>query len=351
MRYGIETMKRERVLAICQACPDNFRARHCITEDFEIDTHMEINDQDIPECVYEQIRKLAVIVEADKTIEAELRQDQASTNATPMQHNATEYFATLRLGVFAEKIRDFLNRHQNEEFNTKTLSDTLEIQHNILRSTLSRMSKAGIIWKLQRGFYAAKCTLNHHQIGKIEKDVGICVHNIDVKIPKNSLPDIFNLCCIRPTGGVNATLKNDPECNTNATQCNTMQQDATVIEIAPNQSLTIQETKDNWLVVVEASENPLDHREFRWLSVLLLSIFGKSINEGIIMKLVKVDLNSDIQTTYSPGQTTFGDLSGNMLAVYGKGDKTRIELRNANPDLDIWNSQKKWKLYSGLKIK
>jgi hypothetical protein len=319
-------MKRARVLAICQACPDNFKARHCITEDFEIDTHIEINDQDIPQCVYDQIRKLASIVEP---------------NTTPMQHNATESNATLRLGVYATKIKAFLDSHQNEEFNTKTLSDKLEIPSNILRVNLIRLKNAGIIWHPQRGFYSAKCNLNHHQIGKIERDEKICVHNIDVKIPKNSLPDIFNPCCFPPTGGGNATLKNDPESNTNATESNRKQQEATVIEIAPNQSITIQETPDNWMVLVEASENPLDHREFRWLSVLLLSIFGKAINKGIIMKLVKIDLNSDIQTTYSPGQTTFGDLSGNMLAVYGKGDKTRIELRNVNPDLDIWEFAKK----------
>jgi len=56
-------MKRACVLAICQTCPDNFKVGHCITADFEIDTHTEVNDQNIPECIYDQLEKLAAIVD------------------------------------------------------------------------------------------------------------------------------------------------------------------------------------------------------------------------------------------------------------------------------------------------
>jgi hypothetical protein len=321
-------MKRARILAICQACPDNFKVRHCITEDFEIDTHTEINDQDIPECFYDQLEKLAAIVE--------VRHVEAKKIVMP--------HLVVVPGNNEGKIIEFLKKNEGQEFNAKTLNKLLDIPYDGLRKLLWRLEKSGKINKPQHGFYSAKFNLTQSQIEKIEHKIKLQFHNINLKIPKIFLPDGFQLpagmCLNHPTGGgieagnimsIEATCLNEVpmiEAGLRHVEAGLRQ----VIEIAPNQSMTIRETTENYLVTVEASENPLGVREFFWLSGLLKAIFGGAVEKAV---LVKLDVNHDFPETYEPNQRTFGDISGMCLAVYGKGSATRLEGRNMNPNLPI----------------
>ena len=153
-------------------------------------------------------------------------------------------------------------------------------------------------------------------------------HNITIKIPKNQN---MESCYFAPTGGVKVTSESNKkvtENNSKVTESNGIE----TIKIAPNQTLIIQETPDNFLVMISASENPLGVREFFWLTAFLRSKFGGAVEKAV---LVKLDVNHDFPETYSPNQLTFGDIAGMCLAIYGKGGTTRIEGRNMNPNLPI----------------
>lgn len=315
----------KRKLAICQSCPDNFKARHCITADFEIDTK---TDQDIPPCVYDQLERLTSIVDPDKSIEAGLRQIEA--NKIVMPH--------LVVGRVKHegKIIEFLKKNEGEEFNAKTLHNLLDIPYDGLRKLLWRLEKSGKINKPQHGFYSSKCNLSQQQIEKIEHKIKLQIHNFDILISKKLLPDGFQLspglCLNPPTGGIieagNIRLIEASCLNETSIEARLRQ----VIDIAPNQSMTIQETPENYLIEMKAGKNPFHLREIPLISLLLKSIFGDAALKG---KTVKLDLNDDLPMVFSPNQITYGDIHGMCVAVYGKGDITRRELRNFNPDISL----------------
>ncbi len=253
------------------------------------------------------------------------------------QHEAEKYEAP-RLVVFAgaheRMILEFLRKNEGTAYNARTLEKALKIPCDSLRKDLWRLSKAGKIWNPQRGFFSAKCDLNHHQIEKIEKDIPTCLHGMDIKILKTSLPDDFKLhtesCLIRPTGGTNEarniSISETPD---EADEARLRQHEA----IGVNQTISIIENRDHFMVTVRASENPIDFREGFWLIAMLRLWFGDASSKGTINNL---DINEDIPVTYNRNQITVGDYSGACFAAYGKGkNKTRIELRNLNPNLPI----------------
>lgn len=236
---------------------------------------------------------------------------------------------SLLLVVCNEKPRqiilDFLKKNNGDEFNPTEIKKQTGLAYNVVTATLDRLSKSGEIWKPQRGFYSYNCTLDKHQIEKIERDVKLQFHNISIKISKEiskeSLKTEKGKQRNDPTGGAKQPIK-----------INQKQPKNEVIELSPNRTMTILEYPENFLVVIGCPKNPLDISEFLLLSAHLRTLFGESVDRGLVVKL---DVNNDLPMSYTLNEITFGDINGMCFAIYGKGDITRTELRNFNPNVSV----------------
>lgn len=240
---------------------------------------------------------------------------------------ATSSIATLHLVGINQKIKEFLHTNLDEEFNAIALSEKLQIPYNSLRATLFRMYKLDQIKQTHRGFYSAKIILDKHQIQKIDNKIDLHYHNIQFWIPKIGHLD----CNIDPPPPPIATSQNFPHCNIIATNCNIIATSTEIIEVNPNQRISINEYPDHFDVIVAAGENPLDHREARWLTVIMNMKFSKAQLKET--EWVKYDINHDgiriertrNQITYSD---SYSDFEGSVIAIYQKGEVTRFEGRN-----------------------
>lgn len=244
------------------------------------------------------------------------------------QQEATNQNSNIAFGSgIQNKILRFLEENAEKEYNASTISKCLSIPLNKTTATLSRAVKTGKVWRPQRGFYTHNCTLNKHQILKIERNSPIGIHGLIIILPKDTHSKNSQLLC--PTVGSDVAILNSSESN-RSQQIATLLDDGDNFEVGPNQKVTIKEYSDKFMIIVKASENPLTIRELFWLFALLKLRFGEAIVEdGIISKW---DINKDIPVSFSPNQITVGDLEGQCLAIYGKGDNTRIELRNFHPE-------------------
>lgn len=219
-------------------------------------------------------------------------------------------------------IQKLLSSHKNEELTPTRISKELEMPYNIVTATLYRLEKAGKIWKPYHGHYSAKCTLNPHQIQKAENAKNLSFHHLGIVFPKIYLSELLKeKQPIPPTGS-----QKQPDLNT-------QKQTDEIIEIGVNQTISIVDNPENYMVVVSCGENPLSVREGLWLCAWLKLRFGEVVFE--IAKLVNRDINHDIREKYSPNEMTLGEFHGALIAVYGKGDITRMELRNNNPNIPL----------------
>lgn len=230
---------------------------------------------------------------------------------------------SLLLGVkFAVIIQEFLSSREKEEFTPMMISKELEMPYNIVTATLYRLVKAGRIWKPDHGLYSAKCTLNPHQIKKAENAKNLSFHHLDIVFPKIYLSELLKeKQPIHPTGS-----QKQPDLNT-------QKQTDEIIEIGVNQTISIVDNPENYMVVVSCGENPLSVREGLWLCAWLKLRFGEEAYNNA--RLVNRDINHDIREKYSPNEMTLGEFQGALIAVYGKGDITRMELRNNNPNIPL----------------
>lgn len=314
---ALRLINRSELLKLCGRCEGACKAEGCRISDIENSKEIDILPPPCHHACLEQLRNSPAI--------------NGSIN-------------NLLLGNHGEIIMEFLSKHSDEQYNPTALHKELGIPYNILTATLSRLCKSSKIWKHHRGFYSANCTLNPRQINKIKSDNEFFIHNIDIKILKNFHSDTFDHQKEKQpnlgTGGRKATETNEPDNNTKQQekqQITTISEDSEiqaneVIKIAPHQKITIVEYPKNFMVMVHASENPLDIGQFFWLSSFLRLRFGEVADKGIVVKL---DINDDLPMTLSPNQLTFGNLSGMCIAVYGKGNLTRMELRNYNPHIPL----------------
>lgn len=236
---------------------------------------------------------------------------------------ATKTIATLQLVVQRCKITTFLQEHPDEEYNAITLSKTLELPYGSVRVILNRLDKSHKIVKTHRGFYSSKIFLDKHQVQKIDNKIVLEYHNIQFWIPKIRADRAEGLQHTPPTVPPIATLQNDTNCNI----ATPLQQSTEIIEVNPNQRITIIECSDHFDVIVGASQNPLGHREAKWLISYLELKFGRAQLKDSY--LVKYDINHDeIMECWSPNQITYGDFEGSVIAIYQKGEITRFEGRN-----------------------
>lgn len=221
-------------------------------------------------------------------------------------------------------ILEFMKKNEGQEFTPTAIKNGTGLAYNVVTATLNRLSKSGQIWKPHHGYYSMKCTLNKQQIEKIERSTMLFFHNISVKIPKN------------PKNPLKSEKEKQQDKGTMVVKITQIQNKSNgknnVIEFGVNRKLTTLEYPKNYLVMVGCSQNPLNISEFMILSSLMKSIYGEAVDKGIIVKL---DINNDLPMTFSPNQLTFGDISGMCFAIYGKGDKTRTELRNFNPNVPV----------------
>lgn len=249
-----------------------------------------------------------------------------------MDSNQEQQEATNQNGNIAfsngiqNRILRFLEENAEKEYNASTISKCLSIPLNKTTATLSRACKTGKIWRPQRGFYAYNCTLNKHQILKIERNSPIGIHGLIIILPKDTHSKNSQL--LSPTVGSDVAILDSSE--SNGSQQIATPDDGDTFEVGPNQKVTIKEYSDKFMIIVKASENPLTIRELFWLFALLKLRFGEAtMEDGIISRW---DINKDIPVSFSPNQITIGDLEGQCLAIYGKGNNTRIELRNFHPE-------------------
>ncbi|VVB88867.1 Uncharacterised protein [uncultured archaeon] len=324
------TLKSNVALSECPKCPRYLEPRFC---EFAIVEYEATRSEEV---TMRDCMKLLLPNSSPETSNPSNNNEKQPT-ATGQNNNVA--FSSNH----KDRILEFLGDHPEEEFNATSISKLLGIPYNIVTATLSKLYKAGKIWKPHHGFYAIDCTLDKHQIRKIEKTIEVGVHGASIAIYKSMLSNditlLKNFELFLPTVGPKAT-------SLDSFKSNQQQPEATisdssnpnkengkirekVLEFIPGQRVTITEYSDKFMIVIKASENALTLKEFLWMYEFLKTLFGEAVSKA---ELTKFDLNGDIPVSLSPNQLILGDVASTCLAVYGKGNKTRVELRNFHPD-------------------